>query len=106
MNPNPYVEQRDDGWHLRGSRVSVDSLIYAFRDGLSPEAIVRECFPTLSLEQVYGAITFYLANRAELDAHLRTWVAKGDAWRQAQQSSEPDFSQKMAQARRELLAAS
>ena len=45
MNPNSYVEQRDDGWHLRGSRVSVDSLIYAFRDGLSPEAIVRECFP-------------------------------------------------------------
>ena len=106
MNPTPYVEQRNDGWYLRGSRVSVDSLIYAFRDGLSPEAIARECFPTLSLEQVYGAITFYLANRVELDAHLQTWKAKGDAWRQEQQTSEPDFSQKMVQARRELLAVS
>ena len=106
MNPNQYVEQRGDGWYLGGSRVSVDSLIYAFRDGLSPEAIARECFPTLSLEQIYGAITFYLANRAELDAHLQTWKTKGDAWRQVQRTSAPDFSQKMAQARRELLAAS
>ena len=64
INPSQYVEQRGDAWYLRGSRVSVDSLIHAFHDGLSPEAIARECFSTLSLEQVYGAITFYLANRA------------------------------------------
>ena len=106
MNASQYVEQRGDAWYLRGSRVSVDSLVHAFCDGLSPEAIARECFSALSLEQVYGAITFYLANRDELDAHLRTWKAKGDAWRQAQQTSDPDFAQKMAQARRELLAAS
>jgi len=106
MNPNQYVEQRGDGWYIRGSRVSVDSLIYAFRDGLSPEAIARECFPTLSLEQVYGAITFYLANRTELDAHLQTWAAKGEDWRQEQHPSESAFTQKMAQARRDLLAAS
>jgi len=106
MNPNPYVEQRGDGWYLSGSRISVDSLIYAFRDGLSPEAIARECFPTLTLEQVYGAITFYLANRAELDAHLQTWKAAGVAWGEAQRLSEPEFARKMAQARRELLQAS
>lgn len=106
MNPNSYVEQREDGWYVRESRVSVDSLIYAFRDGLSAEAIARECFSALSLEQVYGAITFYLANRAELDAQLRTWQTKGEIWRQAQRTSEPDFARKMAQARRELLAAS
>ena len=106
MNASHYVEQRGDAWYLRGSRVSVDSLIHAFRDGLSPEAIARECFSTLTLEQVYGAITFYLANRAELDAHLQAWKAKGEAWREAQQTSDPDFARKMARARRELLAAS
>ena len=105
MKPNEYVEQRGDGWHVLGSRVSLDSLIFAFRDGLSPEAIARECFPTLRLEQVYGAIAFYLAHRAELDALVERSVAEGDAWRREQRTGDAEFSGKMAQARRELLAA-
>lgn len=105
MKLNDYVERRGEGWFVTGSRVSIDSIIYAFQDGLSPEAIVRECLPTLNLEQVYGSITFYLGNRAELDGYLETWKAKGKAWRQKRQVSEPAFSQRMAAARRELLAA-
>jgi len=105
MKPNDYVERSGEGWFVAGSRVSLDSVIYAFHDGLSPESIARECFPTLGLEQVYGAITFYLANRAEIDAYLQAWKAKGNTWRQETQASETGFSQKMAQARRELLRA-
>src|SRR6266511_2111093 len=105
MKPNDYVERRGEGWYVANSRVSLDSVIYAFLDGLSPEAITRECFPTLRLEQVYGVITFYLANRAEIDAYLQAWKAKGDDWRRETQASEPGFSQRMAQARRELLRA-
>ena len=105
MKPNDYVEQHGAGWRVRGSRVSLDSVVAAFRDGLSPEAIARECFPTLSLEQVYGVITFYLANRAELDAAGQAMQAEGEAWRQQQRAAEPGFVEKMSQARRELLAA-
>ena len=72
-----YIEKRTSGFYLIGSRVSLESVIYQFLDGASPETIVDE-FPTLSLEQVYGAITFYLANRSEIDAYLaeteRQWV--------------------------------
>lgn len=103
MKPNSYVEQRGDGWYLAGDRISVDSIIYSFREGLSPEAISRECFPSLTLEQVYGAITFYLANRAELDAYLEKAEAEGEAWRTAQRASDSAFLEKMARARRELL---
>ena len=64
-----YVERRDGGYYLVGSRVSLESVIYEFLDGASPETIVDN-YPTLSLEQVYGAITFYLANRSELNGYL------------------------------------
>lgn len=104
MKPNDYVERQDGGWRVRGSRVSLDSVVSAFGDGLSPEAIARECFPTLSLEQVYGAITFYLANRAEVDNELQAGKASGEAWRQEQRSADLGFVEKMARARRELLA--
>jgi len=64
-----YVERRNGGFYVTGSRVSLESVVYQFLDGACPETIVDD-YPSLSLEQVYGAITFYLANRAEIDAYL------------------------------------
>ncbi len=44
-------------------------VVYEFRNGAAPETIRLE-YPTLSLEQVYGAITFYLANKEELERDI------------------------------------
>jgi len=65
-----YVEQREGGHYVAGTRVSLDSLVYAFRGGESPETI-QQNFPSLSLEQVYGAIAFYLGHQTEIDANIR-----------------------------------
>ena len=65
-----YVEEVDGGYRVAGSRVSLDSIVYCFREGLSPESIA-ESFPTLTLEQVYGAIAYYLANQPIVDDYLR-----------------------------------
>jgi len=54
-----YVERREGGYYLIGSRVSLESVVYEFLRGESPEGIVQ-AFPSLSLEQVFGAILFYL----------------------------------------------
>ena len=45
-----YIEQRDDAYVVAGSRVSLDSIVYAFLSGQSAEAIAQ-AFPVLSLEQ-------------------------------------------------------
>ena len=65
-----YVENVEGAYRVAGSRVSLDSIVYGFREGLSPEAIA-ENFPALTLEQVYGAIAFYLANQSAVDQYLR-----------------------------------
>lgn len=52
------------------SRVSLDSIVYSFKAGDSPETI-RQNFSSLTLEQVYGAIAFYLAHEQELDTNIR-----------------------------------
>lgn len=64
-----YVEKRDEGFWITGKRISLDSIIYAFHRGQSPESIQRS-FPLLKLEEIYGAITFYLVNQSELDECL------------------------------------
>ncbi len=61
-----YIEQRNTGYWIEGTRISLDSIVYSFLNGESPETIAQN-FPLLSLEQVYRAITFYLANRETVD---------------------------------------
>lgn len=65
-----YVEQHDEGYWITGTRVSLDSVVYAFLEGLSPESIV-DSFDTLTLEEVYGAIAFDLGHRDVIDAYLK-----------------------------------
>lgn len=47
----------------------MDSVVYSFNEGQSPEAI-QEDFPSLKRSQVYGAIAFYLDHQAEIDRLL------------------------------------
>jgi len=100
-----YVETRDAGYWISGTRVSLDSVVLTFLDGLSPETIAGECFPTLTLEQVYGAIAYYLAHRQEIDSSLKQADAEFENLRQVTNSAAPEFSRKLAEARRHIQMA-
>jgi hypothetical protein len=80
--------------------VSLDSIVYAFLAGQTAESIAQS-FPVLTLEQVYGAITFYLANRSDIDAYLRREEAEFETLRQTWRVQDAMFYQKMADARRQ-----
>jgi uncharacterized protein (DUF433 family) len=97
---NSYVEQRDNGYWIAYTRVSLDSIVVAFLQGLSPETIASECFPALTLEQVYGAIAYYLGHRSEIDAYLQQAEAEFAALRQATREQDQPFYEKLMQARR------
>lgn len=94
MTQQSYIEQRDGGYWVRESRVSLDSIVYRFLEGLSPEAIA-DCFPSLTLEQVYGAITFYLGHRREIDAYLQAEDQDYDAFRQKVRIAHPHLSRRL-----------
>jgi uncharacterized protein (DUF433 family) len=82
--PNEYIEKLDQVYRIKGTRVALDSIIYKFQQGRSPESI-QDSFPALSLSQVYAAIAYYLDHQTELDGYL----ARNEA-------SEAEFSQEMA----------
>jgi uncharacterized protein (DUF433 family) len=54
---------------VAGTRVSLDSIIYAFDEGATPEEIAQD-FPTLDLASIYSVIGYYLQNRAEVKQYL------------------------------------
>lgn len=67
--PVPLWTDSDGVIRVGGSRVTLDTLIGAFRDGASAEAIADQ-YPSLSLADIYAVIGFYLHHQAEVDAHL------------------------------------
>jgi uncharacterized protein (DUF433 family) len=60
----------EGGWRVSGSRVSIDSIIFAYWDGRAPEEI-RWMYPTLSLEQIHGAIACYLHHQEMFDEYMK-----------------------------------
>ena len=98
MKNDEYVTQHEGAYRVGGTRVSLDSIVYAFLEGQTPETIVQ-WFPVLNLEQVYGAITYYLAHRAEIDAYLREGELEAERLREVTRRADPAFYQKLASAR-------
>ncbi len=55
---------------IKGTRVGIEVVIEKFLEGASPEEIQRH-HPHLTLKQIYATITYYLFNRAEIDAYIK-----------------------------------
>ena len=71
MPTNEYVEVRNGGYYVAGTRIGLDVVVYDFRNGRSAEAIF-DAYPSIgSLAKVYGAIAFVLEHPAEVEAYLK-----------------------------------
>ena len=96
-----YIEQRGGSYYVAGTRISLDSIVHAFRRGESPETICQN-FELLRLEEVYGAIAYYLANQADIDAYL---VCQDEKWAEGKRNAEPlpaNLRERLMQAREEM----
>ncbi|MBM3754598.1 MAG: DUF433 domain-containing protein [Acidobacteria bacterium] len=82
---NEYIELRDGTYYVTGTRVSIDSLVYAFRRGDSAETICQNS-DVLRLEEVYGAIAYYLGHQAAIDEYL---LLRDEQWKAAKRDSPP-----------------
>jgi len=98
-----YVERREGSFYLVGSRVPLARVVYEFQNGAAPEAI-RLAYPTLSLEQVYGAITFYLANKEEVERDMAERRRVEDEVIKAQPPLPSELQQKLERAREQMLS--
>jgi uncharacterized protein (DUF433 family) len=94
-----YVEEQEGCYRILGKRVSLDSIIHLFLSGASPERIVQS-LPALTLEEVYGGITFYLANHQAIDAYLEEGKRMFETLRNQSQEANPLFYQMLRDTRK------
>jgi uncharacterized protein (DUF433 family) len=87
--PKSYVREDEHGvLRVGATRVMLDSVLAAYHQGHSPETI-RQQYPALTLEEVYGSIAYYLAHRDAVDAYLRRQDAVWEEW-QARTAQQPN----------------
>ncbi|MFK0731878.1 MAG: DUF433 domain-containing protein [Gloeotrichia echinulata GP01] len=70
MQLEDYFEFLDpDDIRIKGHRIGIDDVIDYYLQGYTPEQILEE-LPSLNLEKIHATITYYLHNRAEIDAYM------------------------------------
>lgn len=103
IEPVTYAVQTEHGgWRVAGTRILLESIIYAYREGKTPEEIVAEFSPSLTLEQVHGATAFYLRYRDRLDKYMSETEAKFEELRSDSQRDDPGFYERMRAEREKL----
>lgn len=98
---SPYIEARDGGLYLAGTRVSLDSVVIRFQQGASPEKI-NQSFPTLKRAQIYGAIAYYLENEAMIGEYVTEGEREFDRVEAPLSQTDPELFARLEGARRQI----
>jgi len=98
----PLTITEDGTIRIKGSRVSLDSIVYHFNLGATAEQIANK-FPSLELADIYAAIAYYLNNRETVNGYLRQQEADGNAV-QKQIESDPAYQAASVEMRSRLIA--
>jgi uncharacterized protein (DUF433 family) len=96
-----------DDIRIKGTRLGIETVLDDYLGGAGPEEIAAR-YRTLTLEQVYATITYYLHKREEIDKYLERWRAYTEAAWQEQQRSPPEFVRELReriQRKREMVVA-
>jgi uncharacterized protein (DUF433 family) len=90
MQIEEYFDFLDGGdIRIKGHRVGIEDILYEYlcNDQNPEELTVR--FPTLSKEQIYAAVLYYLSNKQELTQYMNDWTEHGNRMRELQEQNLP-----------------
>lgn len=87
----PSIEEREGTYYIAQSSVTFAAIVLRFQEGLSPDTIRRECFPSLPLSYIYSAVTFYLNNLEQVDEYLKHFLQEQEARQEQLLSAYPTY---------------
>ena len=83
--PIPLVATADGVVRIGTTRVTLDTVVAAYREGMTPEGIAEQ-YPSLRLNELYSVIGYFLSHMEEVDAYLRQRQEHSDAVRRENES--------------------
>ena len=67
--PIPLIRGGDGVMRVRGTRITLDSVVSAFSEGATAEEIAQQ-YPSASLADIYQVIGYYLRHETELEEYF------------------------------------
>lgn len=88
-----------DDIRLKGTRIGIETILfdYLFR-ARTPEEIAN-IYPSLTLEQVYATILYYLHNKDAVDTYMTDWLEWAERMREEQRRNPPPVAEKLRKLR-------
>ena len=88
---------------LKNTRIGIETILYDYiYRSRTPEEIAKT-YLSLSLEQVYATVLYYLHNKEAISAYITNWLEWGHQMREDQKDNPPPISEKLHQLRAERL---
>jgi uncharacterized protein (DUF433 family) len=97
--------QRSDDIRIKGHRIGIESVLYEYiHRKQTPEEIAAR-FDTLTLEEIYATILYYLHNKKQIDRYLADWLEFSRRAREEQNRNPSPAILRLRQLKAEHLAA-
>jgi uncharacterized protein (DUF433 family) len=105
MQLNDYFDfLADNDIRIKGTRIGIETVLYDFiHRSRSPEEIAST-YPSLSLEQVYATILYYLHNQEAVSRYLTDWMEWSREMRRQQAAHPSAEIQRLRKIKAERLA--
>ena len=75
----------EDDIRLKGTRVGIETILYDFIHRQRTPEEIAQTYTSLTLEQVYATILFYLHNKEKVSQYLTDWLEWSRAVRKEQE---------------------
>jgi uncharacterized protein (DUF433 family) len=88
-----------DDIRIKGHRIGLEEVLYEFIYRARTPEEIQQRFPSLTLEDIYAAITYYLHNKQAMDAYIADWLEYCNHAEREQELNPPPIVQKLRQAK-------
>lgn len=101
---NYFAFLSEDDIRLKGTRVGIETILYDYIHRQRSPEIIAGTYPSLTLEQVYATILYYLQNKEAISKYLADWLEWGRGMRKQQDTDPSPARQKLRKLKEERLA--
>jgi len=95
---------RPDDIRLKGTRIGIETILYDYIYRARTPEEIAQTYTSLTLEQVYATILYYLHNREAVSKYIADWLEHSERMREEQRRNPPPVSDRLRQLRAKRAA--
>jgi uncharacterized protein (DUF433 family) len=86
-----------DDIRLKGTRMGIETVLYEYLHRERTAEAIAQTYPSLTLEQVYATILYYLQDPETVGQYLQDWLDHGERMRAEQRQNPSAARQRLQQ---------